>query len=126
MKSKIPFFRIPLNVPHAATLSGRVQYHFMRIHEKGDPPESLVQLVMLLHPYRGINEDPPAEEGKDVAETAAKLGREIVNEIERRGGGDDRLGQTIRNLFECLGMGEEGAILSLRAGENPDSALRPR
>ncbi len=36
----------------------------------------------------------------------------------------DRLGQGIRNLFECLGLAEEGADLSLECGERPDSLLR--
>ena len=46
-------------------------------------------------------------------------------DIERLHIGDDRLGQAVRNFFECLGLGVEGARLSLLAGENPDSALRP-
>ena len=36
----------------------------------------------------------------------------------------DRLGQNVRNLFECLGLPEEGAAQSLRCGERPDSPLR--
>ena len=37
---------------------------------------------------------------------------------------NDRLGQNVRNLFECLGLAEEGRTLSLVCGERPDSALR--
>jgi hypothetical protein len=48
-----------------------------------------------------------------------------LSTFERDGIADDRLGQAVRNLFECLELGEEGAEISLRAGENPDSALRP-
>jgi hypothetical protein len=36
----------------------------------------------------------------------------------------DRLGQHVRNLFECLGLAEEGAQLSLKCGERPDSPMR--
>jgi len=36
----------------------------------------------------------------------------------------DRLGQLVRNFFECLGLAEEGAQLALRCGERPDSPLR--
>jgi len=48
-----------------------------------------------------------------------------VGEIEAAGYQGDRLGQSVRNLFECLGLAEEGAELSLRCGERPDSLLRP-
>ena len=38
----------------------------------------------------------------------------VVDDIEQTAGlGYDRLGQAVRNLFECLSMGEEGARLSL-------------
>jgi hypothetical protein len=39
--------------------------------------------------------------------------------------GHDRLGQCVRNFFECLELGREGAAISLRAGENPRSMQRP-
>ena len=48
-----------------------------------------------------------------------------MGEIERLKLGSDRLGQHVRNLFECLELGEEGAQISLRAGENPNSVQRP-
>jgi hypothetical protein len=50
----------------------------------------------------------------------------VVDDIEKSGVGYDRLGQAVRNLFECLSMGEEGSRISLRAGENPGSTMRPR
>jgi hypothetical protein len=59
-----------------------------------------------------------------IAEVVA-LARKMVDAFERDGIADDRLGQAVRNLFECLELGAEGAEISLRAGENPDSALRP-
>ena len=37
----------------------------------------------------------------------------------------DRLGQLVRNYFECLELGAEGAEISLRAGEDPRSLQRP-
>jgi hypothetical protein len=30
----------------------------------------------------------------------------------------------VRNLFECLGLAEEGAEASLKCGERPNSPLR--
>jgi len=35
----------------------------------------------------------------------------------------DRLGQHVRNFFECLGLHEEGADLALKCGERSDSPL---
>ena len=114
------FFRVPLNLPHAATVAVRVRHHGRPWSEEGTR-----LLVHLLDPYREQENNPPAEEAKRVVEEAAALGRRIVDEIEAAKGGNDKLGQAVRNLFECLGLGEEGAAISLRAGENPKSALRP-
>ena len=80
---------------------------------------------MLLEPWRDLEDNGPAEAAEKARQAAAALGRVVVNDIEKTGVGYDRLGQAIRNLFECLAMGEEGAQLSLRAGENPGSLLRP-
>ena len=125
-----PFFDIPLNLPHAATVASRILYHLNRVQQvhpgKGSDAVALAaDLADVLRMYKFQDENPPPEEAKSVVEEAAKLGRALVDAIERGGCGDDRLGQTIRNLFECLALGQEGAQLSLRTGENPDSALRP-
>lgn len=37
---------------------------------------------------------------------------------------ESHLQRVIRNLFECLSLGEEGMRISLRAGEDPNSAMR--
>ncbi len=113
----IPFFRIPLNLPHAGTIALRIEYHLQGIEAGPEVMEPVERLIELLAPYREAGENPPEE--------AAGLGRRIVDSIERLQAGHDRLGQAIRNLFECLELGEEGARLSLRAGENPQSPLRP-
>ena len=54
----------------------------------------------------------------------ADLGRLLVSSILATPCRSDRLGQSVRNLFECLGLPEEGATLSLECGERPDSPLR--
>jgi len=118
----VNYSRIPLNLPHAGTVAGRIVYHLQR---RGVPIECAKKLLALLDPYRDRDDPPSPEEAKRVVEEAARLGRGIVEEIERAGAEDDRLGQSIRNLFECLELGEEGARISLRAGEDPNSALRP-
>jgi hypothetical protein len=126
----IPHFRVPLNLNHAATLSTRIEYHVKRLKsvraENLDKAALLAALlVQHLKPYSFSEENPAPAEAKPVVDEAAQQARDFVAEIERLGVGDDRLGQSVRNLFECLELGEEGAMISLRAGENPDSALRP-
>jgi hypothetical protein len=122
----VPHSRIPLNLPHAGTLAGRIVYHMGSKVTDPDVLRLAERLVNLLAPYRQSGENPPPEEAQRSTREAADLARAIVDGIERQHAGHDRLGQAIRNLFECLELGEEGATISLRAGENPNSALRAR
>jgi hypothetical protein len=126
----IAYFDLPLNLPHAGRVAERIRrlveqravatdLRFMRL---GATAEALDDL---LTPYRLNDEDPPIEKADPVRRQAAELGRRLVDEIARSGLGEDRLGQCIRNLFECLALGEEGALISLRAGEDPGSLQRP-
>lgn len=115
------FFRLPLNLPHAATLAARIRYHL-----RGAASDLSERLVVLLDPYRERDGNPPPEEAAPVVADAASLARQIVDVVEQAKLGHDRLGQAIRNLFEVLELGEEGAAISLRAGENPCSVLRPQ
>jgi hypothetical protein len=117
----VPHFRIPLNLPHAATIAVRI-----RVHLQGVADVRSESLVDLLAPMRDLDGNPPPPEAERIVALAAGLARDVVAEVERKKAGHDRLGQAVRNLFECLGLGEEGAAISLRAGENPDSLLRPR
>lgn len=124
------FFDLPLNLPHAGTIAGRIG----RLIENRvistnlayfQLAETAERLETLLQPYRICGEDPSDTEAEPVRQEAARLGRELVEQIARLQIGEDRLGQCIRNLFECLAMGEEGAEISLRAGEDPHSLQRP-
>jgi hypothetical protein len=83
------------------------------------------QLIELLDPCLDADENPTPAISHRLQARAAELGRKLVDHIERGKFGHDRLGQCVRNLFECLGLGREGAAISLRAGENPRSMQRP-
>lgn len=115
-----------INLPHAYTILSRI----MRCVDAQESPSAggtalpvlLAELEGLLRDY---SVDPPEAVAVPAADRAAAVGRSLVEEIERVGYRADRLGQCIRNLFECLGLGPEGAKLSLRCGERPDSPLRP-
>jgi len=125
-------FQIPLDLPHAGTIAWRIQTLIASAPgDAGPERDELIHLVghlrEVLEPYRADGENPGTdEESARIVKEAAGLGRQIAAGIERLGLGGDRIGQCVRNLFECLELGEEGAAISLRAGENPRSALRAR
>jgi len=130
MTPEVPYFKIPLNLPHAGKISNRINTLLSR---KVDPDRGehhrLIQtcnrLHFLLMPFYEAGENPKPPDGRRVAGEAAVLGRKLVEEIETVDLRNDRIGQCVRNLFECLERGQEGTLLSLRAGENPRSLGRP-
>jgi hypothetical protein len=122
-----PFFDVPLNLPHAGRIARRLLDHLHREgHERTVAAATAVRLADLLDPYYESDENPPAMLAARIRDQAAKLGRQFVDQVELDALGHDRLGQSVRNLFECLELGREGAAISLRAGEDPGSMQRPR
>ena len=125
------YYKVPVNLPHAATLVRRIELRLAGSAASLDDEERADELWRLMQAlsnqlgrYEG-GHDPGDSEAAAVIDQAASTGRLLVNEIEQLEIGEDRLGQLIRNFFECLGLGEEGAQISLRAGENPNSLMRP-
>jgi len=124
------FVDLPLDLPHAGTIAIRIQ-RFLEQRSGDEPPEydllleRAEELVDLLVSSNASGENPPEPAATSTRDEAARLGREMVDMIERLDVGHDRLGQCVRNLFECLSLGEEGAEISLRAGEDPNSLQRP-
>lgn len=123
-------FDIPLDLPHAGRLASRILRLLERHCEEldVDAPEVIEvaeQLDAALFKYVATEENPEDPEAMAVRDKAADLARVLVDKLEAAHIAGDRLGQFIRNLFECLELGEEGAEISLRAGENPRSLQRP-
>ena len=123
-------FDIPLDLPHAGRLADRIQNLLERHTEEHglDVPGVLdvaERLSNLLFRFTDDDHNPADAEAMQIRDEAAVLGRALVDEIEANHIAGDRLGQYVRNLFECLELGEEGAAISLRAGENPGSLQRP-
>lgn len=118
------FFDIPLNLPHAATVADRISKYLAEVDASRATRETAAEIAAGLMYYR-YGDNPDREEGDEVKDKMLVLARKLVDEIEDDGIKRDRLGQLVRNLFECLESGKEGAELSLRAGENPDSVARP-
>ena len=124
----MPYFDIPLDLPHAGRIADRILVIVQRhAEEKGvEAPEAIdaaERLWSLLFRYSG-EDDNPADAMK-IRDEAAALGRELVAAVIAANLTSDRLGQLVRNFFECLELGKEGAEISLRAGENPRSLQRP-
>jgi hypothetical protein len=126
----MPHFDIPLDLPHAGRIADRI-LNLLERHtdEQGiDAPDLLdtaERLSSLLFRYTDAEENPSGAEGLRVRDEAAALGRHLVDLLELSEIRGDRLGQFVRNLFECLALGAEGAEISLRAGEDPGSVQRP-
>lgn len=123
-------FDIPLDLPHAGRLASRI-VHLLEKHceefgiDADEVMEAAERLDSMLSRYVESEENPPEGEASEAQEKAAAQGRLLVEALERAGIAGDRLGQYVRNLFECLALGKEGAEISLRAGENPGSLQRP-
>ena len=120
---------VHINLPHARTISHRIGYTLDALgafgHAGNGGAEALTgALAALQGTLRRFDEDPPAEEALAAADAVAAASRVLVEAIAGGSVQNDRLGQHVRNLFECLGLPEEGAAAALRCGERPDSPLR--
>ena len=121
-------FDIPLDLPHAGRLAQRL-HRLLESHfedEGLDAPEIMEAagaLLDLLEPYAAEDDNP--RDAAKIRDEAAAAARHLIDILETTRIRGDRLGQLLRNIFECLELGEEGAQQSLRAGENPGSLQRP-
>lgn len=116
-----------INLPHARTIAERIerQLEILRTLE-GDQSRQLNRAVIALRnrlePWiEDADPDTAAASADPIVELARELVTAIVAEERARG---DRLGQCVRNLFECLGLPNEGRMASLACGESPDSLMR--
>jgi hypothetical protein len=126
----MPHFDIPLDLPHAGRIADRILTLLERHTQENaiEAPEMLEtaeQLAGYLFRFSATDENPAAAEAAVAREEAAVLGHQLVDQMIGAGIRGDRLGQLVRNFFECLELGAEGAEISLRAGENPNSLQRP-
>jgi hypothetical protein len=120
---------VRLNLPHARTVAQRIGRSLEALGAFGEAGNGHGAPLgeafdALERGLRGFDDDPPAEAALTAADEAALLARALVEAILASAARGDRLGQNVRNLFECLGLPEEGAELALLCGESPDSPLR--
>jgi hypothetical protein len=120
---------VNINLPHARTVIlriGRTLEFLGAFREEHDGGATALYHAFeaLEHEAAPHDEDPALEDAIVAADAVAVRARSLVAAILETPVRSDRLGQHVRNLFECLGLAEEGAELSLRCGERPDSPLR--
>ncbi len=121
-------FDIPLDLPHAGRIADRIVALLEKhTEELGLNEPEVMELAEKLSGYlfRNVSEDDNPPNAIAVRDEAAAIGRQLVEAMLAANISGDRLGQLVRNLFECLELGKEGAEISLRAGENPNSLQRP-
>lgn len=120
---------VQINLPHARTVAMRIGRNLeaigaLRGLEGGGADPLHTALDALERALAAFDEDPAMGAAVAAADTVAKRARAVVEAILETRASNDRLGQHVRNLFECLGLAEEGRTLALLCGERPDSALR--
>ena len=98
-------FDIPLDLPHAGRLAGRILELLERYCEELsiEAPElfdTAERLDALLFRFVDEDENPSEREAKEIVARAAELGRTLVSQLEASDIRFDRLGQYVRNLFE--------------------------
>src|SRR5262249_41437271 len=116
-----------INLPHARTIAERIdrQLEILRVLDGPGSEPLNASILALRHSLDQWNDDPPAETAAAAADPIVEIARGLVREVvSREEARSDRLGQCIRNLFECLGLPNEGRKVSLACGENPDSLMR--
>ena len=116
-----------INLPHARTIAERIerQLEILRVLD-GEGSRRLnaaaIAVRNRLEPW--VEDADPltaAASADPIVELARELVKAIVDDERAR---SDRLGQCVRNLFECLGLPNEGRRVSLACGESPDSLMR--
>ena len=120
---------VNINLPHARTIVQRIGRSLEALGAFGEASnggaqgvhEAFERLEQAVEPFE---EDPAQDAALLAADEMAERARALVAAILDTPTRGDRLGQHVRNLFEVLGLAEEGATLSLRCGERPDSPMR--
>jgi hypothetical protein len=120
---------VQINLPHARTIVGRIGRSLEALGAFGEQGNGgalglHAAFGKLEEEVQAFDEDPPCERAILAADAVAGRARTVVDAILKTTCRGDRLGQSVRNLFECLGLAAEGRELSLRCGEREDSPLR--
>ena len=116
-----------INLPHARTVAERIerQLEILRVLDGEGSKVLNTAVVTLRHRLEPWLEDADPEKAALAADPIVEVGRDLVKAIvDDERARSDKLGQCVRNLFECLGLPNEGRRVSLACGESPDSLMR--
>ena len=116
-----------INLPHARTIAERIerQLEILRVLDGEGSKVLNTAVVTLRHRLEPWLEDADPEKAALAADPIVEVGRDLVKAIvDDERARSDKLGQCVRNLFECLGLPNEGRRVSLACGESPDSLMR--
>src|SRR5574341_857073 len=97
-----------INLPHARTIVGRLMYYLAQRPEVAaqEPVDLRDLLDAMERELAKYDSDPPEREAVATARRIGEAASVLTDEIVRSGYRGDRLGQCVRNLFECLGYPE--------------------
>lgn len=120
---------VHINLPHVGTIVGRLGRsleHLGAFGSVGNGSAADVEgaFVELESEALRWGQDPPFAEAIAAADHIAELGRVLVAAVLSTPIRGELFGRHVRNLFECLGLADEGRALSLKCGESADSPLR--
>ena len=120
---------VQINLPHSRTIVARLGRTLEALGAFGGQRDGRASALQDAHDaleaaVRHFDEDPPMDQALRSADAVADFARALVEIIRAGTCRNDRLGQWVRNLFECLGLADERACLSVDCGERPDSPLR--
>ncbi|MFM9872358.1 MAG: hypothetical protein ACKVQS_02695 [Fimbriimonadaceae bacterium] len=127
-EATMPYFNTPVNLTHAAEIARRLCGRIAQAVPQDKDSEALEQANLIfaeLFPYIYDNQFPNPAEQMVVVAHSLDLVDLLVKLIQIENCRNDRIGQSVRNLYECLGQGKLGATMGLLAGENPKSIQRP-
>ena len=120
---------VRLNLPHARTVAQRVGRSLEALGAFGEASNGhaaplAAAFDALEQRLRGYDEDPPAGEALRRPTRRRPSPASWSRRSSGRRPGATASARTSANLFECLGLADEGARLALLCGERPDSPLR--
>src|SRR5258708_4897996 len=119
---------VHINLPHSRTALSRIRRMLEFLHALAEDaaggPALHATFQALEREAEPYDEDPALAAAIAAADALAERARTLVEALLQTPMRSDRLGQHVRNLFECLGLPEEGALLPLQCCERADSLVR--
>jgi len=119
---------VNINLPHSRTVLARIgrmlEFLDAFAEDASGGPALHTAFQALEREAEPYDEDPALAAAIAAADAIAERARTFVEALLQTPVRSDRLGQHVRNLFECPRLPGDGARLALQCGERPDSLMR--